>query len=238
MNDTSSIGNELRDDVFALLSAAMKDSVTKEKNVSGKNSDVYYVERGPLPTQKTRIAVECKNYSKSLTRSDFSDVYETYNPVRVNFDHLVIVTRNGLAPGVQQTVDAHDWISHMTLIDFCHNLLRFGRYIEALKAQFNEGGLNNYYIPLNTTENDDLESSIVEWAGSESRQPVAILAGYGMGKTSFAKRIAYRFAENVDGSRSNRIPIYIKLEDIYAEQTMEGLICKHCTSQNNIEGFH
>lgn len=238
MVSTSKKGDSLRDDVFKLLVAAKKENVTTEKNISGKNSDVYYLEKDAIPNRKKRIVAECKNYSNMLTRKNIGEIYQTYDPVKQNFDHLIIITTNGLSPGVQQTVDDKDWITHLTFLEFCHILLGFGRYVESIKAGFSHQGLEKYYVPPNALDGLDMESKVTDWVRSDSKQPLAVLAGYGMGKTSFARRLAFKYAVDVDGSKLNRIPLYIELGGIYAEQDIEGLICKHCTTRNPVDGFN
>lgn len=66
-----------------------------------------------------------------------------------------------------------------------------------------------------------------DWIGSESHIPKAIFASYGMGKTSFAKKIAYKYAVDARLGNHGRLPIYIRLGDIYNEQGLEGLVCKY-----------
>lgn len=67
--------------------------------------------------------------------------------------------------------------------------------------------------------------------------PIAILAGYGMGKTSFSTMLASKFASQCLSGETSRIPIYLKLGDIFNEQGIEGLVCKYFASQYNVSGF-
>lgn len=238
MNHTVIKGNELRDNVFKLLVAAGKEGVSTEKNIGGKNSDVFYLEKDVLPGPRKKIVAECKNYKKSLSRSDYDKIYNTYNTVKTQFDYLIIVTTNGLAPGVRESLELTDWVKHLTFFEFCHFLLGFSRYVESLKVGFNQHGLSSYYVPLNSVEGGDIEEEISEWIESPAKRPLAVLAGYGMGKTSLAKRIAYKYASTSRTDSLSRIPMYIELGGIYAEQDIQGLICKHCTTRNPVENFN
>ena len=236
--DTTAKGDRLRDDVFSLLEAAGKHAVSRERNIAGKKSDVYYEEQAVVPGKTLRIAVECKNYDAVLTRTDFDVVHAAYLSARAKFDHLIIVTEKGTASSVLETIESIDWISHELYVDFCSRLLDFKRYLHGLKALFSKDGLDEFYEPVLDTDGRSIESRIDTWLDGPLARPQAILAGYGMGKTSFAIRLAHKYAQIHLGGKISRIPIYIRLGDLSSEQNIEGLICRHFVKEHVVNGFN
>ena len=236
--NTSEKGDRLRDDVYALLKAAGKEAVEKEKYLAGKKCDVYYEDRSILPGKVHRFAIECKAYGSPIDRSLYDKIKGEYSDgVKTRLDHLIIVTTHGVTSSTQDSIDATDWMGHEQYRDFCDRLLDFGRYLEALKGFFTEDGLDQYYEPVLDLEGRSIEQRVADWIEGDCDRPRAILAGYGMGKTSFSRRLAHRYADACIRGDSFRVPVYIRLGDILAEQTVEGLICKHFTQENVIAGF-
>ena len=230
-------GDRLRDEVHALLVAAGKDAVESEKWLAGKKCDVYYEERSTVPGRTLRFALECKAYEAPIDRSLFGDIHRDYLVAADHFDILIIITTNGLTSSVQESISAVDWMVHQLYQSFCNHLLDLDRYLRGLRDLFEKDGLNRYYEPVLDTDGEELEARVAAWVEGESDQPWAILAGYGMGKTSFSRRLAHRYADACLSGESFRAPIYIKLGELAGEQSLEGLICKHFTQENVVPGF-
>jgi len=53
---------------------------------------------------------------------------------------------------------------------------------------------NNTGNDLETIPGDDLKLVVLRWLKADSKRPLALLAGYGMGKTTFARRLSYILA--------------------------------------------
>jgi len=117
-------------------------------------------------------------------------------------------------------------------------IIDFRQYMQALRNPFADDGLEHYYVRSLLETGEDLETVIDSWIAGSSSQPLAILAGYGMGKTSFARRIAHVLAGRALTDPSSRIPILIPLSEISSEQTLEGLLGKLLAAQNRIPGYH
>lgn len=234
--NTTEKGNTLRDAIFELLKAAQKENCEKEPKLVGKHGDVYFEEPDSWG-ERLRYAVECKSYARTFDRNLFDKIFNTYYPVIDHFDYLIIITEKPPSPNVKETLMHHRWMKHFTLDDFQHWLMDFRGYQRTLKALFENEGLSRYYVPIKSKDGQDIEAIIEDWLMSESSQPQAILAGYGMGKTSFAKRLASKYATNAQADGMHRIPIYIRLGDIFNEQSLEGLICKYFASQFPVKNF-
>ncbi|WP_444927641.1 NACHT domain-containing protein [Microbulbifer sp. TRSA002] len=237
--NTTEKGNELRDAVFSVIKTAQKLNCAIEKSVAGKIVDVYYEEPDRLQRSVIKYGVECKRYGKALGRADYDSIIGTYfSPLSSNaIDHLIIITDLPPTPGVLDTIENNRQVVHKTFDEFSSLIMDFSQYLMSVVSMYNNEGLCDYYVPIKDIEGNDIENTINNWVLTEDCSPIAILAGYGMGKTSFATMLASKFARRCLNGETSRIPIYLKLGDIFNEQGIEGLVCKYFASQYNVSGF-
>lgn len=235
---TTKSGNTFRDDIAQLLELIPQISNVKtEYRIGSQEVDIYYEERTSTTTR--RVACECKNYAKPLTKSKIaSEIYPRYRPLRDEglADDVRIIAPLKLGPTAQQYVK---WcrFAFITRDELESSLIDFRAYLQSLHALYMEGGLHRYYIRPILEDKTDLEDRVDAWLREESSQPIAILAGYGMGKTSFARRLSRVVADEHIASGERRIPILIPLAEISSEQTLEGLLGKLFTAQNVVAGY-
>lgn len=232
-------GDFLRDAVFSIVKTAHKLNVDKEKEIAGKKVDVYYEELNPVNRGVVRYGVECKYYGKHLDRTDYDRIIATYtSPFRAKkIDYLIIVTDLPPTSGVLESINQDPNVVHKSFDQFMAMLMDFSLYLRSVQSLFENEGLREYYVPILDTQGNDIETRVCEWLVSDDPSPLAILAGYGMGKTSFALKIASDLANKFFTDGSARIPIYLKLGDIFNEQGLEGLVCKYFASKYNVPGF-
>jgi len=238
---TTEQGDALRDEVRDLLKAAHKPNYGTEVPVTGKNVDVYYEES--LGFETIKIVVECKSDDGNLGYTKVSEIVTDYSPMLMNgeIDRVHIISFSGLTPNAKKHLESFPKINHLTYDQFKSSLMNFSTYRSSLIAQYGNDGLEKYYIKplLSVDEKEfDAETYINEWVDSDDCQPVAVLAGYGMGKTSLSRRLAYNFAKVSSAGKSSRIPILIRLGDIAKEQDLEGLISKNLAAFNAVTGYH
>lgn len=236
---TTEKGDLLRDAVYQIVLAGKKRNCDREKLISNKAVDVYFEDLAPFNKQVIKYGVECKNFSKSLTRDRFDKIFNTYYQAKVAgaIDQLIIVVKKATPPNVLESINNHDWIIVSTFDEFCSNFMDFRQYLRSLEALYSDEGLQSYYVQMDDTEGNDIEEKIDRWVRSNDNTPQAILGGYGMGKTSLARCLASKYAAAWLQSESTRIPIYLKLGDIFSEQSLEGLVCRYFASQNSVDGF-
>ncbi|WP_230515326.1 NACHT domain-containing protein [Teredinibacter turnerae] len=221
------------------MKTAQKLNCAIEKNIAGKNVDVYYEEPDRLQRGVIKYGVECKHYGKALGRADYDSIIATYISLLVTnaIDYLIIITDLPPTPGVLDTVENSRQIAHKTFDEFSSLIMDFSQYLTSVVSMFNNEGLSDYYVPIKDIDGNDIEGTINEWVLTKDYSPLAILAGYGMGKTSFSTMLASKFARKFLNGETSRIPIYLKLGDIFNEQGIEGLVCKYFASQYNVSGF-
>jgi hypothetical protein len=236
MPTENSSGTELERQVATLL-GVMGYVVTRETLIGHKKVDLYFEDRrlGAL----ARVAVECKGHNHRLDTKDMGEVYASYLPLRnANLiDEILLVTTNGLTGAGEAMLREIREMRHVTLAGLQAGIMDFGRYLQELVDQFDRDGLSEYYIHLKLSEGEDLESTILSWVDGDSSQPVAILGGYGLGKTTFARRMANVLATAAARNASRRIPVLIRLGDISAEQTLEGLLGKVLTAHSVVRNY-
>ena len=238
-NSSTEQGNSFRDSVAALLRAAHYDNVRTEVRIGSKKVDVYFEEKGL--TTRRRIAVECKDYDRPLTRKEISHAivpdYEPLFEARL-IDAVLIVARMALNADAQAYLNDKRVFDFMTYAQLQSRVMDFSSYLFAMRAQAEDHGLREYYVNPKLVGGEDLEEKVLDWLRQPSARPVAILAGYGMGKTTFARYIASLAAEWHATSSENRIPVLIRLGEIATEQGLEGLLGKVFTASNVVRNYH
>ena len=221
----------------ALLLSLAGYVVSREQLVGHKKVDLY-CEEYRLGTLK-RIAVECKCWSSVLTQEQLTHIYAGYHPLYDGnlVDEILVVTLNGLAPSAQAMVRETRALSHLTIADLQAIIMDFRSYLTGIVRQFHERGLSQYYVRPQTPEKTDLETDVLEWIESDADCSIAILGGYGIGKTTFARRLAFLLGERALRSTNARLPILIRLGDISAEQSLEGLLGRNFTAANVVRNY-
>lgn len=213
--------------------------VHAERKVGSQPVDLYYEERTSWGT--LRIACECKDYQQPLTKKYIAEKIATrYQPLvdRGLVDRIRIIAPKpiGSVADEYMRTDLHGF-SFSTRAELEAEIIDFGPYVQSLESLFRDSGLDQYYIRPTTEDGEDLEARILQWIESESSQPVAILGGYGMGKTSFARRLTHVTARKFQSDPRARIPILIGLYEISSEQRVDGLIARLLTSEGLVGNY-
>jgi hypothetical protein len=236
-------GKSFENDVCHLL-RLQGWQVMPEPLLDYKKVDVYAEKIGDFG-QRTRIAVECKDYSSQLSQQQIANIYSNYLPLiqKGLVDQIVLVTRSDLAPSAKTFALSAQGLVHLAYIDLLNSLLDFSSHIQGLISSYRSDEVSHYYVQQNYRTNSNqvrtgIEEAILHWINSHDKQPIAILAGYGMGKTTLAKHMACLLAEQYKSNPKERIPIIIQLEEIGAEQSLEGLLGKHFTLNSIVRNYN
>ncbi|WP_289027822.1 NACHT domain-containing protein [uncultured Paraglaciecola sp.] len=230
-------GDELRDKVFRLCVAAGMKDVDREHSVGGKSADVYFEHSTGFEGIR-RYAIECKNYRKPLGEPIWNEIYAGYYSRKTEFDKLLVISEHGITENFRKAVELHkDWVSHYTWQQFLFSLIDFKNYFQSLSYLNKDEALNQYYIPPKTTAGNDIEKEVIQWVNGKSNQPLAFLAGYGMGKSSLAKHLASTLAPLFIEAQFPRIPVYIRLGDLFNQQDINSLIITYFASEHQVGGM-
>lgn len=259
-NPSPSPGDQLRDHAADLLSSQFGEAKT-EVRADGKKVDVFfeYNELG----RKVKLFLEAKDYSKPLGRTDVVHIRTDYEGIlRKNSPAiLLVVTRSGLTPDAQIHIEEEiDNTRHQTIWEIEAGLIDLESYLRHLMELFDSSGLSNYYVEngfsvrepqateheahvANTRSTFDQKASCFEalsgWCSEDAdNTPVAILGGYGTGKTSLATRLAAHLASKALYDAHARQPIVIKLGEIFQYANIEGLLGGYFTKTFPIKNFN
>jgi len=218
--------------------------VHPEKLIGHKKVDSYaekMIEFG----RRRRIAVECKRLSKPMAKTMVAEVAADYLPLlqTAEIDYVLLVTLKGLAPSAETYTNDTEWLVHITHADLLRQAIDFSRYLNGLVAQCTRTSLDRVYIDQACQAADgsvesDLLGLLLRWIEEEDSSPIAVLGGYGMGKSTLAKRLALELANMHASDSQSRIPILLRLEDISTHQRLDGLLGRQFTSDTVVSNYN
>jgi hypothetical protein len=221
-------GDEFRDHIAALLRTRY-DNVQTEVQLTAKKADIYFeIQAGPR--RRIKAAAECKRWSRALTRDHVKDILADYDPARQNkeIDEVWIICDQTPAPGARDFVEAYQHCQLMTGIECEQEIVDFRPMINSLIESYKADPISNYYIsPSFYGPNEakiDLHAHIEKWLADDAASPIAIWAGYGMGKTSYSKFLSSVLAQRCCDNYGARIPILISLGEFTTAPDLETLV--------------
>lgn len=259
-NPNPGLGDLLWDQAADMLSSQYGSAKT-EFRADGKKVDVYFEQK--VFGKTTKIFLEAKDYAKPLGRKDVVHIKADYEGI-LNKNApaiLLIVTRSGLTPDAQSYIDIENpACRHQTIWEIETGLIDFENYLRFLIDELAQTGLHEYYIKngfsvrlsaapehkthtQKTSECFDTGNScfeeLVSWSKNDNENtPVAVLGGYGTGKTSLATKLASHFSENALTDPYARQPIVLKLGGISQYANIEGLLGGYFTNDFPIKNFN
>jgi hypothetical protein len=236
-NPSEARGKEFERTVATLLQLAGY-AVRREHVLGFKKVDLYFEETRLGSVWRT--AVECKCYADAITQSELTGIYANYLPLYEShlIDQLLIVTECGLAPSAESMVRDSRVLAHTTAAELHWSVMDFRSYLSSIVQQYERDGLPRFYVRPRMPDGSDLELHVRSWLEKDPpARPLAILAGYGMGKTTFARHLACTLAREAMLSPTARIPILLRLGDISSEQSLEGLLGKAFTATHVVKNY-
>jgi hypothetical protein len=230
-------GNAFRDLVASMLAAAGFVAETEARE-QFKKVDVRW-QREDLDGL-LRYIVEAKDHAGTLGMSEcreFANDYGTLVESR-QVERAWLVSKGPLSADGRALVDAKRGCKAMTFPEFQRRLLGLDNYLHELIATYDAAKIAQWYVPLHTEDNEDLENVVRKWIDEEDALPLAIVAGYGKGKSTFARHISAIFAREALDEPWRRAPVLVPLGDIVDEQSLEGLLGKIFTSRPGVRGYN
>lgn len=231
------IGNKLRDRVVDLLEAR-GFAVEREIRVDTKKIDLLLIEEDSLSRRK--IAIECKNLERNLSQNELTHIYADYFSLlqRKEVDGVWVIVRQDYSPEAKNWARQQFGLEIFTIAQFEERQFGFHKLTRQLIELFSDQGLDQYYVEQRIAENEFLGAKVREWIESDDPNPVAILGGYGMGKTSFCKYLVADLGKRYLADQLSRVPIYVRLSDIAKEQDLEGLLGKVLAAQYRLSNYN
>ena len=242
---TTAQGDNFRDQITDLLRLSGWQPV-REKLVAGKKADAFWSRT--TYGRPVHMALESKNYASPLGRDDLVRIVTDYQDAYEHniIDELWIVASKDITgAGAREFVDSKRWLRFFTFESLRASLMDFGTYLGSLMEDYQSSGLPSYYVPQTAqlqedsiTENVDIENAVSTWlTATDDPRPLAIVGGYGLGKTSFARRITYGYANEYRAQLRGRIPIYIELGRFSTQQDLSGLLGSALAADRPVDGY-
>lgn len=220
--DRGDKGTNFRDRVCSLL-RSFGFRVTPEERLAHKKVDAVArkIEYGRPKT----YAIECKNFSRSITKLESIKLIVDYQQLRKDrlADEVWIVA-SSISSDARSHIDATDGFRSFTFDELAHSLADFSSYLQHLVALYRKEDIESFYIPITDSDGQDIESVITAWMNNSDSTPIAIEAGYGKGKTTFSLHFCNGLVEALKLAPFGRIPIYVSLGELTTEQSISGLI--------------
>jgi hypothetical protein len=243
-------GDALRDEAANLL-ATKFGRPTREARVGGKKVDLLFTRRDF--GKSTTLFVEAKDYGRRLQRSDVVTIWADYSGLidKSAPATLLVITRQGLTADAEAFIDEQAGMRHQTIWELENEILGLTDYVRSLTGLFELDGLNEYYIAGRARavaydkDHRRLEAAdvplfeaITAWIETDDFQPIAILGGYGAGKSSFVKRLVAHQADRALSDPFARRPVLIGLGEYARYSSLEGLLGGKFTHDFPVDGFN
>ncbi|MBU7028786.1 MAG: NACHT domain-containing protein [Theionarchaea archaeon] len=230
---TTSKGKRFENQV-AELYRLMRYEVKQNVGILGHQIDILlaYIIPGGI---KTKIAVECKYVEKgNITKNSVMNNINALIDLKRNniVQHLIIVTNNGFAKDIWDTAEVND-IQLLTFRELQHRIVNFDQYLDRLIKDFETDELSEYYIDPIVQDDEKVpreifdlsERYINKWIKTDEINHLSILGEYGIGKTTFCRKLAHDLAVRYrKDPLNNRIPILINLRDYSKSMNIQQLI--------------
>ena len=248
--DCNLAGSALRNEAASYLQTIHGDARV-ELEVCGKKVDI--VCKVSRHGKATDLYVEVKDYGRALGRTDLALIHADYSGLlgKGQSASLLVVTRRGLSTSGETFIDSQPSMFHQTIWEIEDEVLGLLPYVQDQTRQFEVDGLNRYYIPARARQahyddehkralrGDDVSlfEAVQDWLVENRPPPLAILGGYGAGKSSFAKRLMADQANKALSDPTARRPVLIKLGNITRSSSLDSLLGSLFTSEYVVRGY-
>jgi restriction endonuclease/NACHT domain-containing protein len=234
---TTAAGNKFRSEISTLLQAA---GFELQEEIRRKYKKIDIVARMDSVTGSRTIFIEVKKYAKPLTKDDCHRFIVEYEPfVRGRAAHESwLISASEFSPDARALVESHAGLFALTYEHLLARMMDFTRYLESISNEYQQKEIPRTYVPLACTNGSLVDEALQSWLQREDSQPLAVLAGYGKGKTTLSWRFAKQLIDDQKRSATARVPILINLGDIATEQSVEGLLGKLLASDRLVRNYN
>ncbi|MGF6982513.1 hypothetical protein QFZ99_001990 [Paraburkholderia atlantica] len=235
---TTEVGDSFRDAVAAILRTKYPDAKT-EVLVGSKKVDIVYTTENF--GRRVTVGVECKNEATPLTKERIrTEIWAEHQQLveTQKLDMVIIVARKDINAMAREFVNGTAALRFQTYEQLEDSLIGLNEYVVELAAMFKDNHLDRYYVAARLEGHGKPALDVIaDWMHSDDPTPMAILGGYGKGKTSLALRVVSQQAERHRSDPAERIPILIRLGQVVHETQLEALFGKEFTARHAATDF-
>ncbi|VXC51264.1 hypothetical protein OCEANICA350_10375 [Oceanicaulis sp. 350] len=249
-NTKPKAGDELRDHAADLLELLYGEGKI-EKRANGKKVDCYF-EVNDFG-KKRKLFLEAKDYNRNLNRDEVLKIYGDYDEfTRSNSPvQVLIITRNGLSTDAESFIDERPHFRHRTILELENDVVGMDEYVRHNAREKGNQGVIDYFVSPyahahldgdNVLKKSSSKSLIVNriegWISDTSAsRPLAILGGYGQGKTSLADWVFIENSKKYLKNPSLRIPVLIKLGRFVYSSKLSGVLSEIFDKEHRVERY-
>jgi hypothetical protein len=232
-------GDSFRDRIAQVLRARYGQALTEHK-VGGKDADIFFSMRYPGGAP-IKIAVEAKDWQSPLQSHEITRIYSQYLPAfeAKDIDSLWIVAKHPFRAEQFETAQSFGMKLRLFTIESLYNeIIDFAPYLNFLVTEFDKGNFSSYYILPRSNDGLSLHDQVVlPWLKGSQSGPLAVIAGYGAGKTSYARYLARCLALVALDDATEPKPIYLQLGSLTKQQSIRSLINSLFSDEFSVDGY-
>jgi hypothetical protein len=223
-------GNAFRDHIAMMLGAA-GFKVETEIRQGFKKTDIIASRQG-FGEVETYI-IETKDYTANITMPIATEFVAHYGTLieEGKADKAWFISKSDISPDARALINSKKTRKAATYSEFLRLILGIEPYLHDLIANFERDKIGDWYVrPRTESDGADLEATVRAWLDEDVAEPIAIVSGYGKGKSTFARHLTAQLAKEALQDPTRRVPVLVPLGTIVDEQSLEGLLGKTFTS--------
>lgn len=204
---------------------------------AGYEIDTFLKKRKSIGKGHEHYICECKNWKRNIDQDVVTKSFAARESVKKKLIQLhkgkqceaIIVSSKGFTDEAKKAAESHDIILY-TYDELLSELMDFDRYLSGLIQNFESDPLYHLYIEQDFFPERDLKEInsfqfVEQWLEKPDRKQFSLLGDYGTGKTSFAKKLAYKMAKGYKKEPgSGRIPFLVDLRQCQKALSLNTLL--------------
>lgn len=232
-------GNDFRDVVVSHLAAA-GFACQSEVRAGFKKADGAALWTRDTLDGPTRYLIETKDYGRTLGLDECTAFNTQYGELvrRGEADRAWLISRDAISPDGRALIDGTRGLRCFTFEEFQRTIMNVDGYLRDLIAIYEQREIERFYVPPHTEEDAPLEAIVRAWIEEPRPEPLAVISGYGKGKSTFALHLAAQMAREALEDKTRRVPILIELGDVIDVTGIDGLVARVLGRNHRAGDYH
>jgi hypothetical protein len=231
-------GDRFRNIVADLLEASGIRAIAEVRD-DFKKVDII-ARTGDFVGEPITLLIEAKDYTGTLPKADCLEFLHEYGALakRERGHQGWLVSRGPISPDGRALIESDANLRCFTFAELQRRLLQLHNYLHDVIASYERQQIEKFFIPPHTVSGEELAPLIEQWIADPDADPIAIMGGYGIGKTTFATHLAAALGQQALYDLDARVPILIPLGEVFDDQSVDGLIGKVLASKHRVGNYH